>query len=85
MNPELMALLQQLLTQAPNRPPGAMSGRMPSGTIPQMAKVPTETEQMMNMLLSQLQQNNPAPTMSRQFGGVSGGSFGFMGGRPPGT
>ena len=83
INPEMMQMLMQMLTNMPDVPAGGMPTSSPSGSIPQMAKMPTGTEQMMSMMVGQMNAQNPQSLLNGAMGGL-GAVGGNMGGRPRG-
>lgn len=86
MEPELVQMLMQLLTQPPEQPSGGLpTGGVPSHSPPMAAQGPTEEEEVLNMFMQLMQQQAPQQGMQQGMQGFQGGMFGGMGGRPPGS
>ena len=86
---QLIDMLMQLLTQAPNQPVGDLAG----GTVPQGPPAGADTPDPMMAQLYQLLQGLQAQNAASQgpqqamnaSSGVQGGMYGAQGGRPPGS
>jgi hypothetical protein len=85
LNPDIMQMIQSVLTSMPDRPnPGAA----PSGGglgVPAMARQLSPQEDIMDMMIGLLQQGQPVSNAQSGLQGAQGGPFGGLGGRPVGS
>ena len=86
ISPQLIQMMMQMLQTAPQQPTGgAAAGGMPPTAVPSNLRVPTETEQLMNMLLQGLQMPQAGTHAMNAAHGMAGAPAGALGGRPRGS
>jgi len=85
LHPIVVQLLNQVLGQVPQRPAGTVPTSLPNSAVPNMAKQLTPEEQVLNMISSMLQRQQPQQNGMSGMQGFKGGAYGGLGGRPVGS